>query len=104
MSIRTNRPGIDDALDLMGGLPPAASRVTLSTSTRRYGKVVTIVDGLDPKEVDVRALAKRLKSLVAAGGTAKDGRIELQGDHRERVRRELETLGLLSDESGPAPE
>ena len=57
-------------------------RVGRSSSGRR-GKTVTIVTGLPPGEL--AATAKELKRLCGSGGAVKDGTVEIQGDHRERV-------------------
>ncbi len=61
---------------------------------RRYGKKVTIVDGIDTNDIDISELASELKTKCAAGGTTKEGRIELQGDHIETVRKYLEEKGF----------
>ncbi|MHA2357655.1 MAG: stress response translation initiation inhibitor YciH [Candidatus Heimdallarchaeaceae archaeon] len=61
---------------------------------RRYGKNYTLVTGIDPNEVDLSALAKKLKSKLACGGTFKEGRIELQGDHRYKIKALLEESGF----------
>src|SRR3990172_6715324 len=60
--------------------------IKIFTEKRKWGKVVTIVSGLDEKSVDMPKLAKKLKSKLATGGTAKEGRIELQGDHSLRAK------------------
>ncbi len=67
--------------------------IRIRSDTRRYGKFMTIVDGLNSGDIDVKELARTLKNKCAAGGTAKDGRIELQGDHRKRVAEVLEGIG-----------
>jgi translation initiation factor 1 len=73
--------------------------VKLSVDTGgRKGKTVTVLDGL-PKEVPfLKALVKTLKQSCGAGGTIvtdkKDGIIELQGDHRDRVAKFLEKHGV----------
>ena len=64
--------------------------------SRRYGKKYTLIVGIDPSEVDLGALAKKLKSRLACGGTAKEGRIELQGDHRYKIKQLLEEYGFPS--------
>ena len=50
---------------------------------RKWGKSTTIVEGVSENG---RELSKKLKSKLACGGTFKDGRIELQGDHRKKVK------------------
>ena len=56
------------------------------------GKVVTAVRGLPPDEL--KAIASELKRLCGSGGSVKDGAVELQGDHREKVAAHLEARGL----------
>ena len=68
--------------------------IHIFTVKRRYGKVVTIIDGIDAGDIDVDDLARKLKSRCAAGGTVKDGKIELQGDHKTKVQKALEDLGF----------
>ena len=46
---------------------------------------MTIVEGIDEHDIDVRELTKTLKSKCACGGTSKKGQIELQGDHKRKV-------------------
>ncbi len=67
------------------------------TDRRRYGKTMTIIEGFD-SSVDLKELAKELKHIVAAGGTYKDDRIELQGDHREKVKKVLREMGFEVEE------
>jgi translation initiation factor 1 len=57
----------------------------------RGGKTVTVVRGLPG---DATALLADLRRLCGTGGTVKDGALELQGDHRERVAEHLRALGL----------
>lgn len=64
---------------------------------RRYGKTMTIIEGFD-SSVDLKELAKELKHIVAAGGTFKDEKIELQGDHREKVKKVLREMGFEVEE------
>lgn len=72
-------------------------QITVSTATRRYGKMITLVFGFD-KSVDLKAVAKSLKERLACGGTIKGGVIELQGNHKKTVRKVLVSLGF-SDSS-----
>jgi translation initiation factor 1 len=57
----------------------------------RRGKVVTVVRGLMPAELP--GVATELKRLCGSGGTVKNGALEIQGDHREKVAARLESLG-----------
>jgi translation initiation factor 1 len=59
------------------------------TKAGRGGKTVTLVTGLPP--ADVGPVAKELKRLCGTGGTVKDGTVEIQGDHRQRIVDHLAT-------------
>jgi translation initiation factor 1 len=61
----------------------------------RGGKSVTVVDGLPRNAAFVESLAKELKRALGTGGTAKDGGVEIQGDHRDRLRALLAKRGFL---------
>lgn len=61
---------------------------------RKFGKKITVVEGIDDKSIDIKDLGKKLKSKLACGGTTKDGNIELQGSHANRVKEELSKLGF----------
>ena len=71
--------------------------VRISIDSRRYGKTVTVIDGIDGNDIDIVDLAKTLKSRCAAGGTCKDGRIELQGEHKKKVKLVLEEMGFRTE-------
>jgi len=77
---------------------PLTAKVGRETAGRR-GKGVTTVFDL-PLEADVRELAATLKQRCGTGGTVKDGRIEIQGDQRERIVAELERLGYKVKRAG----
>jgi len=59
----------------------------------RGGKTVTVISGLQLAPADLTALGKQLKAACGTGGTVKEGNIEIQGDHRERVVAELKKRG-----------
>ena len=72
--------------------PPADGIVRISRDRAgRNGKTVTVVRGLPVTDLDARTA--ELKRLCGAGGAVKDGAVEIQGDHRERVAKKLRTLG-----------
>jgi len=62
-----------------------------------FKKITTIIDGIDTKNVNIKELSQKLKTKFACGGTIKDGRIELQGDHREEVKKLLVSYGFSPD-------
>jgi translation initiation factor 1 len=68
--------------------------VRVSRETKgRGGKAVTLVRGMALDPVALGALGKRLRALCGSGGTVKDGVIEVQGDHVQRVMTELQAQG-----------
>ena len=74
-------------------------RVGQETKGRR-GKGVTIISDLPLDEHGLTELAARLKQRLGTGGTIKDGRVETQGDHRDRVVQELEGMGYRVKRAG----
>jgi translation initiation factor 1 len=66
----------------------------------RKGKGVTTLSGFSMSESELKVLAKQLKQKCSTGGTVKDGMIEIQGDHREILKVELEKRGLTAKLAG----
>jgi translation initiation factor 1 len=84
--------------------PPAPSkssvvRVGRETKGRR-GRGVTIISDVPLNGDGLTELAAKLKQRLGTGGTVKEGRIEIQGDHRDRIVQELETLGYQVKRAG----
>ena len=79
--------------------PAGRVRVRRETAGRR-GKAVTTVSGVPLDDAGLRELAGRLKKRCGVGGSAKDGVIELQGDHRDAVERALLARGVKSKRAG----
>jgi translation initiation factor 1 len=67
-------------------------RVARETKGRK-GKGMTVITGIPLDETELKELAKQLKAKCGAGGTVKDGVIEIQGDHREVLLEELRKRG-----------
>jgi translation initiation factor 1 len=79
----------------------SAARVRVGREVAgRGGKSVTVISGLALDAAQLDELAARLKRLCGAGGAVKDGRIEIQGDHRDRLVAELCRLGMQAKRSG----
>ncbi|MBD3207317.1 stress response translation initiation inhibitor YciH [Candidatus Bathyarchaeota archaeon] len=69
-------------------------RIKIRLETRKWGKKYTIIDGIDSREVSLDKLASELKTRCACGGTAKNERVLLMGDHRDMVRDSLVKMGF----------
>ncbi len=75
-------------------LPPQQQTIYLHRESKgRGGKTVTLVKGLVLSEDDLKSLAKQLKQVCGTGGTFKDGVIEIQGEHREKIAEVLKQMG-----------
>ncbi|MFP4005874.1 MAG: stress response translation initiation inhibitor YciH [Candidatus Hadarchaeia archaeon] len=72
-------------------------RIKVYSQQRTFGKSVTIIEGLDEESVDLGDVASDLKKSLACGGTVKEGRIELQGNHKSQVKELLVEMGFSSD-------
>ena len=78
-------------------VPKKAHRLLVRVEKRPKGKKVTVLSGLPFSDRD--ALLSRLKALCGAGGTIKDGRLEVQGEHKTRVLEELARQGYEATEA-----
>lgn len=68
-------------------IPPAEQTLRLAVEKRKKGKSVTVIRGLD--KADLQDVLTHLKSVCGAGGTVKDGTLEIQGAQLDRVREAL---------------
>ena len=74
-----------------------SQRITVKVIKKKFGKLDTVIGGIDEKEIDMKDLTKKLKSKLACGGTMKDGIIELQGNHKQQVKDFLIQMGFSPD-------
>jgi translation initiation factor 1 len=77
----------------------AAVRVSRQTQGRA-GKGVTVISGLPLAAAELEALAGDLKRHCGSGGTCREGLIEIQGEHRDRLVQELTRRGFAAKRSG----
>lgn len=78
----------------VSSLPPQQQTVYLHRDSKgRGGSSVTLLKNLILSEEDMKQLAKRLKQICSSGGTIKENIIEIQGEHREKIREELKKMG-----------
>lgn len=80
---------------------PTHGPVRIARETKgRGGKAVTVVRGLAMDAAALESLAKQLKAACGSGGTVKDGSIEVQGDHGEKIAVLLRAKGLVVKQPG----
>jgi len=78
--------GLPSDLCVCESIAKEQQKIVVSTAVRKFRKKMTIVEGLDEKQIDVKSLTKLLKQKLACGGTSKQGSIELQGEHVRKVK------------------
>jgi translation initiation factor 1 len=66
----------------------------------RGGKVVTVVYDLELTDSELKSLGKELRQTCASGGTVKEGKIEIRGDHRDKVVDLLQKRGFRARAAG----
>lgn len=81
-------------------LEPQKQNLRLWLDRLKGGRVATVVRGFVGTDDDLAALGKELKTRCGVGGTAKDGEIIIQGDHRDRVMELLQKAGYRCKKSG----
>ena len=67
------------------------SKIKIYVTKKKFRKLVTIIEGVDKAQLN--QTTKELKQKLACGGTAKDGNIILQGNHKRKVADVLKSLG-----------
>ena len=82
-------------------LPPQQQMAAIRREKKgRGGKDVTVIRELQLTPKDLKTLGKMLKQKCGSGGTIKDGTIEIQGDHREKVATLLQRQGYKTKFTG----
>ncbi len=89
--------GLPKELCVCETIAKEAQKIKVSLVQKRYRKNMTVVKGIDTSKIDVKQLLKTLKSKLACGGTYKNNEIELQGDHRQQVKKILIKEGFPAD-------
>ena len=89
--------GLPKELGIWENITKENQKITVMLVKKKFGKKYTLIQGINENEVDLKDVAKKLKNKFACGGTAKEGAIELQGDHLNKIKTELVTLGFAPD-------
>jgi len=74
-----------------------SQEIVVKLVKKKFGKQYTMIEGIDTNEIDIKEVAKSLKNKFACGGTAKDGYVELQGNHLQKVQEALIAMGFAPE-------
>lgn len=66
----------------------------------RNGKPVTLIEGFEGSETELKKISKKIKSTLAIGGSEKDGIIIIQGNNRDKIMEILEDMGYKTKRVG----
>jgi translation initiation factor 1 len=86
--------GLPKELCVCESIAKESQKIVVEISKKKFGKTYTVITGIDNKEIDMKDLVKRLKEKFACGGTVKQNQIELQGDHRGKIKEALMQSGF----------
>lgn len=89
--------GLPKELCVCETIAKESQKINVFLEKKKFNRNYTVVTGIDEKEINMKDLIKDLKAKLACGGTIKDGKIELQGDHKAAVRDALIKLGFAPE-------
>ncbi|MFH0832679.1 MAG: stress response translation initiation inhibitor YciH [Candidatus Aenigmatarchaeota archaeon] len=94
MRIVCQKCGLPKELCVCETIAKEAQKIRISVAKKRFQKYVTVIRGIDKTKIDIKELMKKLKSKLACGGTYKEDEIELQGNHKYRIKEILVKEGF----------
>jgi translation initiation factor 1 len=89
--------GLPADLCVCESIAKESQKIVIKTIKKKFGKIYTVVEGIDSKEINIKDLAKKLKSEFACGGTSKGNIIELQGNHQQGIKKVLVDAGFAPE-------
>lgn len=89
--------GLPKDLCVCESIAKESQKIIIRTEAKKFNKMYTVIEGIDEKEINLEQLAKKLKAKLACGGTIKDNRIELQGEHKQKVKQTLIEAGFAPE-------
>ena len=84
-----SRCGLPNDLCVCEELEKEQTRIVIRLEMRRFRKPTTLIEGFNSKRTDLEGMTRKLKNMLACGGTSKEGYVLLQGDHRSEVKDRL---------------
>jgi translation initiation factor 1 len=97
MSNICSKCGLPNELCVCQTIAKESQKVVLKTEKRKFGKMYTLITGIDTTEINIENLTKTLKSKLACGGTVKGNTIELQGNHIKNAKKILVEQGFAPE-------
>ncbi len=89
--------GLPKSICICETIAKGEQRIRVRTVKRKFGKLTTLIEGIDTKSVNIKDIAKKLKQSFVCGGTVKGSTIELQGNHKAKIKDKLIELGFSAD-------
>lgn len=89
--------GLPKELCVCETIAKESQKIKVYTLKRKFGKMYTVIEGISDKGIDLKEVTKKLKSQMACGGTFKEEKIELQGNHLATIRDALVKLGFAPE-------
>lgn len=86
--------GLPKELSAWDNIAKEGQKIVVKIIKKKFGKQYTLIEGLNSSEVDVKDVAKKLKSKFACGGTSKKDFVELQGNHLKTIKDALVDMGF----------
>jgi len=86
--------GLPKELASFENIAKETQKIVIRSEKKRFGKIYTIIEGMDGKDIDIKSVGKDLKSKFACGGSVKKGVILLQGAHMKKTKIYLVEIGF----------
>jgi translation initiation factor 1 len=89
--------GLPKELCVCETIAKESQKIKVYNIKKKFGKIYTVIAGIDNKDIDLKDVTKKLKNKFACGGTFKENKIELQGNHIGNIRSVMVKLGFTPE-------